>query len=51
VKYGWKNFEKQKTNHNHRRGARGKTKNKGDTTHFCVLRDHFDPFDGALISY
>ena len=44
--HGWKNFEKQKTIK-----TRREWKQKAGPNPFCDIRDHFDPFDGALSSH
>jgi hypothetical protein len=51
VKHDRKNIKNKKTNKNHRGGTRNKTKGKIGSNLFCIVRDHPDPFDGALSSF
>jgi hypothetical protein len=46
VKNDWKNFKKQKTNQDRRKHLE-----QSGANHVRSVRDHFDPFDGAIGSY
>lgn len=48
MKNGWKKFEEQKTDEDRGDQPRDETKSKFCSDLFYHIRDHFDPFDGAL---